>query len=179
MYSSAFLTGAVRATSVGEGEQDGPLIRSCLVGHGRSDEHLANPRNGAGRMPSRSRATVLIILAAIPLAIADAARAEDLPTRIGACGESAITFIGGRLEGDETFDTGTAVQFDNGGVQISYDRVDGVVNSRIGDRVRICLVSIPQDCPPGDDRGRVYDTTNLRTGESWEMPDSSHMCGGA
>ena len=24
----------------------------------------------------------------------------------------------------------------------------------------MCLVSIPEDCPPGDDRGRIYTTTN-------------------
>lgn len=131
-------------------------------------------------MPSRrdftrkSLAVVTILLAA-----SGPARAEDLPTRVGACSESTISFIGGRLEGDGNFETGTAVRFENGGAQISYDREEGVVNSRIGDRVRICLVSIPEGCPPGDDRGRVYVTTNLRTGASWEMPDSAHMCGGA
>jgi hypothetical protein len=100
-------------------------------------------------------------------------------SQVGACSQATIGFIGGRLEGDSNFETGTAVQFDNGGVQISYERDEGVVNSQVGDPVRICLVSIPSDCPPGDDRGKVYTTTNLRTGASWEMPDSQHMCGGA
>ena len=31
----------------------------------------------------------------------------------------------------------------------------------------------------GDARGRIYTTTNLRTLESWTMPDSEHQCGGA
>ena len=26
---------------------------------------------------------------------------------------------------------------------------------------------------------KVYRATNLRTGESWEAPDSQHSCGGA
>ena len=129
-------------------------------------------------MPATPRATATVLLSLL-LAFPAAARADDLPAEVGACSQTTISFIGGRLEGDDAFETGTAVQFDNGGTQISYDRVEGVVNSRIGDPVRICLVSIPEDCPPGDDRGRVYDTTNLRTGERWEMPDSSHMCGGA
>jgi hypothetical protein len=129
-------------------------------------------------MPARIRATALALLTAI-LPLSATARADDLPTRIGACSETKITFIGGRLEGDANFETGTAVQFDNGGTQISYDREEGVATSRVGDPVRICLVSIPEGCPPGDDRGKVYATTNLRTGASWEMPDSSHMCGGA
>ncbi|MGV3553506.1 hypothetical protein [Rhizobium sp.] len=131
-------------------------------------------------MRTRSRATVLTILAAaLPLATFAPAQADDLPTQVGACSESTIKLVGGRLEGDDAFETGTAVLFDNGGVQISYDRVDPVINSRVGDAVRICLVSLPQDCPPGDDRGKIYETTNLRTGESWQMPDSQHMCGGA
>lgn len=126
------------------------------------------------------RTTALTILAAtLSLAATAPARADDLPTRVGACSESTIKFVGGRLEGDDNFDSGTAVLFDNGGVQISYDREAGVMSSRVGDPVRICLVSIPEGCPPGDDRGRIYATTNLRTGDGWEMPDSSHMCGGA
>lgn len=129
-------------------------------------------------MPATPHATALVLLAAT-LSLATFARAADLPVRIGACSETTISFIGGRLEGDDSFETGTAVQFDNGGAQISYDREEGVVNSQIGDPVRICLVSIPEGCPPGDDRGRVYATTNLRTGADWEMPDSQHMCGGA
>lgn len=104
---------------------------------------------------------------------------EPLPTEIGACAETTITEIGARLEGDTSFETGTSVVFANDGVQIGYDRVEAIINSRIGDPVRICLTSIPEDCPPDDDRGRVYSTTNLRTGGSWEMADSQHMCGGA
>jgi hypothetical protein len=50
---------------------------------------------------------------------------------------------------------------------------------RSGDKVKLCLVSLPEDCPPGDDRGKIYRATNLRTGESWEAPDSQHSCGGA
>ena len=125
------------------------------------------------------RTTALSLAALLSLAMFSSAGADELPVRVGACSETTISFIGGRLEGDDRFESGTAVQFDNGGVQISYDRVDGAANSRIGDPVRICLASIPEGCPPGDDRGRIYVTTNLRTGASWEMPDSSHMCGGA
>ena len=121
---------------------------------------------------------IALSLFALVLSLPAPGRADALPTRIGACSETTISFVGGRLEGDDTFETGTAVQFDNGGIQISYDRDEGAAQSRIGDPVRICLVSVPEGCPPGDERGKVYATTNLRTGASWEMPDSSHMCGG-
>jgi len=33
------------------------------------------------------------------------------------------------------------------------------------------------DCPPLDTRGKVYTTTNKRTGASWT--DSNHSCGRA
>jgi hypothetical protein len=131
-------------------------------------------------MPVPPRALVATILA---LSLLTASRvpthAEPLPATVGACSETTITLIGGRLEGDDTFLSGTAVLYDNGGRQISYDREEGVIASRIGDPVRLCLAEIPQGCPPGDARGRVYVATNLRTGASWEMPDSAHMCGGA
>ncbi len=108
-----------------------------------------------------------------------------LPTQIGRCTMTKITLIGTRFEdklgarppvGE---DHGTTVGYENKGVGISYTYEEGVAQSRIGDEVLLCLVSIPKDCPPGDDRGRVYSGTNLRTKGSWQLPDSQHMCGGA
>lgn len=105
--------------------------------------------------------------------------AQGMPDEVGQCVESTIAKIGGRLEDDPSFRSGTAVRFANGGYQVRHSRVEPVILSRVGDPVRICLVRVPQGCPPGDDRGRVYATTNLRTGGSWRMSDSSHRCGGA
>lgn len=131
-------------------------------------------------MPVLSRALHISILAVSLIAtVSFPVRAEPLPESVGACSETTISLIGGRLQGDDTFSSGTAVLYDNGGRQISYDREEGVIASEVGDPVRLCLAEIPQGCPPGDDRGRVYVATNLRTGASWEMPDSAHMCGGA
>ncbi len=75
--------------------------------------------------------------------------------------------------------SGSAVEFVNGGYQVSYDTVPEVEASRPGDAVNVCLVSIPHPCPPGDKRGRIYKTTNLRTKGSWTLPDAEHSCGGA
>jgi hypothetical protein len=121
----------------------------------------------------------LVLAAALALAAAAPSHAQALPTTIGDCGDSTIKTISGRFENDPDFTSGTVVTYDNGLIQISYEREEGAVTSRVGDAVRICLASIPQGCPPGDDRGRIYVTTNLRTGAKWEMPDSQHMCGGA
>lgn len=109
--------------------------------------------------------------------------AAALPQRLGQCTETTISKIGQRLEDSATRrpipGSGSAVGFANRGSQVSYDEVPAIQHSRRGDRVRMCLVKLPEDCPPGDQRGRVYATTNLRTGESWTLPDSEHSCGGA
>ena len=105
-------------------------------------------------------------------------------SRVGQCQVTTIEYIGPRLGNVPTSDdrpdeAGTSVGFANGVDLVSYDYERPVARSRVGDRVRVCLVSIPKNCPPGDDRGRFYAATNLRTGGKWRMPDSQHMCGGA
>lgn len=101
--------------------------------------------------------------------------------RVGQCQVTTIEGIGPRLDtGSKRPDrTGTSVTFANGLHQVSYELERAVARSRIGDRAKVCLVSIPQHCPPGDDRGRWYQATNLRTGDRWKLPDAQHMCGGA
>jgi hypothetical protein len=109
--------------------------------------------------------------------------AEGLPMRVGQCVETRVVKVETRLEDGATHEpmqgSGSAIRFANGGYQVSYDQVGAVDRSRPGDRVRLCLVALPNDCPPGDDRGKMYKTTNLRTHLSWTLPDSEHSCGGA
>jgi hypothetical protein len=108
---------------------------------------------------------------------AQAIAAAGLPTAVGQCATTTVKEITTRL--DDTPGSGSAVSFANGGYQVSYDQVPEVDESRAGDGVTMCLVSLPQDCPAGDDRGKVYKSTNLRTGRNWTLPDAEHMCGGA
>lgn len=103
--------------------------------------------------------------------------ANDVPQNVGDCVETTVASVGPRLEGAP--DAGSAITYTNGLEQVEYDVVPGIANSRPGDAVRVCLQSLPQNCPPGDDRGRVYAGTNLRTNETWSAPDSQHSCGGA
>lgn len=110
------------------------------------------------------------------------ALAADMPKRVGQCAVSAVKKVETRLTdgaGKLVPGSGSAIEFANGGSQVSYEQMTAVDRSRPGDPVRICLVSIPTDCPPGDNRGRTYKTTNLRTHRSWTLPNSEHMCGGA
>jgi len=99
------------------------------------------------------------------------------PQRVGDCVTTTVTQVGSRLEG--MANSGSAILYADGESQVSYDAVPGIDHSKPGDGVRLCLVSLPQNCPPGDDRGKVYSAANQRTGESWSAPDSEHMCGGA
>jgi uncharacterized protein len=110
--------------------------------------------------------------------------AGPLPTRNGLCSTTQVADVTPRLDPghppiSEDFDSGTAINYRNGGHQVSYEREPALLNSKPGDKVLMCLVAIPHDCPPGDDRGRVYTVTNLRTAETWTLPDSQHSCGGA
>ncbi|SMX59073.1 Conserved hypothetical protein [Bradyrhizobium sp. ORS 285] len=110
----------------------------------------------------------------------------DNPSKVGECAERTIASISTRMndrlparQPKPAKDGGSFVQYTNKTTQVSYEWSAALAHSNVGDRVRICLVSIPKDCPPGDDRGRVYETTNLRTNEAWTMPDDPHTCGGA
>ena len=132
----------------------------------------------------RSKGVAAALAAVGLMAAFDAAAfAAPLPTEVGMCSGTTIQKIETRLAdgvtGKPVPGSGSAVGFANHGYQVSYDKEPAIQASRRGDRVRICLVKLPEDCPPGDNRGRVYTTTNLRTNHSWTLPDSEHSCGGA
>jgi hypothetical protein len=129
--------------------------------------------------PSTMRAAILgIVSVVMGVSILPVdSRAESIPAKVGQCVSTKVAEIGTRLEGIP--DSGTSISFSNGISLVSYDAVPQAVASRPGDRVRMCLVSLPQDCPPGDERGKMYSVTNLRTKKKFTLPDSQHQCGGA
>jgi hypothetical protein len=120
--------------------------------------------------------TVMLALAMVALGAAFAS-AAPLPSRVGACSVTTVKRIESRLEGMPN--SGSAIVYDNGGYQVSYDTIPAMKAPRPGDAVKLCLTYIPHPCPPGDVRGRVYRATNLRTGEHWSAADAEHGCGGA
>lgn len=126
---------------------------------------------------------VRFALLALALLAGSPAVADQLPTRVGACVVTTIETIETRLMDDGTKQpipgSGSAVRFANGGYQVSYDTVPAIEASQKGDRVRMCFIHRPVDCPKGDNRGKMYRTTNLRTKGSWMLPDAEHSCGGA
>jgi len=120
-----------------------------------------------------STLTVVALLGSLAPSLAK----ETVPHKVGECVQTAVKETSTRLEG--VADSGSAISYTNGIYQVSYEEIDGITGSRSGDPVKLCLVRIPRDCPPGDDHGKTYKATNLRTRESWEAMDSEHMCGGA
>ncbi|MGY4308311.1 hypothetical protein ACVIJ6_005554 [Bradyrhizobium sp. USDA 4369] len=127
--------------------------------------------------------------AAAPVAAAAPVMVET-PTKVGECAERTIAEISvsyadgpnDRLPSKRPKpgkDRGSYVRYTNKDTQVSREWNAALAHSKVGDRVRMCLVSFPKDCPPGDNRGRVHETTNLRTNESWTMQDDPHICGGA
>lgn len=106
-----------------------------------------------------------------------------LPTVVGQCDITIISQIGTRLMDGLTNNpipgTGSAIWYADGGYQVSYDTVQGIVSSQVGDQVNLCLISVPDNCPFGDNRGWIYKATNLRTGDVWSAGNSEHSCGGA
>src|SRR5258708_5147607 len=92
--------------------------------------------------------------------------ADVLPTQAGECAETTITALtdywGLKISArKQEIDQGVAISFSNKGGQYSHETPPAVVKSKVGDRVKLCLISIPSGCPAGDNRGRIYRTTNL------------------
>ena len=123
------------------------------------------------------------MLCSAALVVGAVAAPPSKPLRIGQCARTSIKEIGHRLEDGITHvpmpGSGSAVTFANGLYQVSYDELPDIHRAHRGDPVLVCLVSLPSDCPKGDDRGKIYKTTDLRTHRSWMLPDSEHSCGGA
>ncbi len=105
------------------------------------------------------------------------------PVQVGKCADTFIKTVGTRLVDGSTGapieGSGTSVELTNGIYLVSYDEVPTLKQAIVGEKVNVCLVSIPKNCPPGDNRGRTYRLFNYRTRQTVTLPDSQHMCGGA
>lgn len=109
--------------------------------------------------------------------------ASQVPQQIAQCVKTRIsqvtTRFGKPLTPETAADGGIYAAYENGGYVSSYEGGAGFDGAKAGQAVIQCLVSIPRDCPAGDDRGRVYYSLDLATKGSWTAPDSQHSCGGA
>ena len=112
----------------------------------------------------RQGLAIVFVIATLAAAPSAAPAASGMPRKVGDCVETAVRRVSTRLEGVD--DSGSAIAYRNGGYQVSYATVDAVQRARRGDAIRLCLISVPEECPPGDTRGKVYKATDRRTGLS-------------
>jgi hypothetical protein len=104
------------------------------------------------------------------------------PEHVGQCFSTRVLRVQNRLgdgAGHGVPGTGSAIAFTDGHYNNSYAQLPGIDRSRPGDRVRLCVVKLPTNCPKGDTRGILYRGWNLRTGLTWTTTDTEHICGGA
>ena len=162
-------------------------------------DHLDRQANSApGPGGRRSAVTLrLIAVAMIGLGVGldglltKEARAAAAPTTVGACSQTTVTAKRFRMAsspGDPGYQPSSSplgkevlISFANG-LGLYAGEGDAFILSNHfapGHRVTLCLVSLPKDCPPGDDRGKVYRLTDLQTRRTLTGIDSWHLCGGA
>lgn len=106
---------------------------------------------------------------------------NDKIERPGRCAKTKITKVTTRFgepADDSNVDAGTAIEFENGSRQVSYNR-DGLYGVKPGQLAVVCMMSRLHDCPEGDDRGNLLLTFDLETRTQWTLTDTQHMCGGA
>lgn len=126
--------------------------------------------------------TAILIFLSVPT-FSLKSQAAPPPTKVGQCSNTFVSKVMTRLQDAVTkkpiLGSGTSIEFTNGIYLVSYDTVPEAESSKPRDPVKLCLISIPKNCPPGDNRGKVYTATNLRTKKTFTLPDSQHSCGGA
>ena len=112
----------------------------------------------------RRTSAAIILITGTASTVAEDANGH-VPKKAGQCVRTEISELGSRLEGSP--DSGSAIAYTNGVTGVSYDIITAIRRSRVGDPITLCLVSVPRNCPPGDDRGKVYSAVNGRTQERW------------
>jgi hypothetical protein len=93
-----------------------------------------------------------------------------------------VKSIGSRLtdgDGKPMPNMGSTLAFSSGLSFVDYETPKVVELQSVGDKVQVCLVALPKNCPKGGDRGKLDRVFDYRQKASYEMGDSQHMCGGA
>ncbi len=113
--------------------------------------------------------------------IPHSSQAAPPPTRVGQCSETFVALVRARLfngvTGESIAGSGTSIQFTNGVYLHSHNNIATADASKPSDKVKMCLNSVPKNCPPGDNRGKFYKVVNYRTRGSFTMRDSNDPCG--
>jgi hypothetical protein len=162
------------------------MFRSVLLGTVSGAFACVAWGAGAANVPASVDTMIDEILArpAVPVSnVPVAPVGPGMPTELLSCVKSSVVETSDRFGKPigSPGGNGSFIKIANGGSLISYAVVPGIANSHWRDQVLICLVHIPNplECPAGDERGREYTVTNLRTLGAWTGGPDQHMCGGA
>ena len=127
----------------------------------------------------------------LSLVVPEPAGAAGPPSRVGSCSDSFAFSKRFRMvpsPGDsdyqrssDPFGKEVIISLTNGLSIYSGDGDEFILSTNFapGHRVQACLLALPKDCPPGDQRGKRYRFVDLQTGARAEGIDSWHFCGGA
>jgi hypothetical protein len=113
------------------------------------------------------------------------------PKAVGSCSDSFVQSKRFRMvpsPGDpdyqrtsDDFGKEVIIGLTNGIGIFSGDGDDFILSNNFasGHKIKVCLESLPQNCPPGDNRGKKYSFYDYMTGARVVGYDSWHLCGGA
>lgn len=90
---------------------------------------------------------------------------------IGDCAQTTVSEV--------AISYASTITYENDTFQVDWAENPDFRNTIPGDVVQLCLVSIPDNCPKDDTRGRQLEARNIRTGDTWSAQNSFHSCGGA
>jgi len=193
------LSEAQELTAQATGGQQIPWYEKGMVGKfcfgtcgkkSTSDDELARLREENARL----RNTNILPPEVTPPQQGKSFRDKKIEQKVGDCSESRIIGKLTRLEGTPAGEAGggeVVVLLENkiGLYILTVPSIKPSINQDKymystsdfikGDRVKLCLISIPEDCPPGDDRGKTYSVTNYKNKKIFTGVDSWHSCGGA
>ena len=153
------------------------LLTSALSILGFVQQHPELPQSSRFEAQQTVQKTIAFAIDELQTASESAGKSIDrMPVRLGRCVMTTVKEA--QAEQSESTIAYTATTQDGkSGSQVADRYIVGVYNSKHGDSVKICLKSVPTDCAFGDWKGRVYSATNMRTGETWDAPDSRLTCG--
>ena len=143
------------------------------------------------RLPLAGLLGLGLMVANVSLVLVHPAAGAVPPSRVGSCSVSFVLSKRFRMvvsPGDpgyqrssDPFGKEVIISLTNGLSIYSGDGDDFILSANFaaGHRVQACLLALPSDCPPGDQRGKRYRFVDLQTGSRAEGNDSWHLCGGA
>lgn len=143
---------------------------SFLVGRATGSNFQMDAREFSKRL-----LPALVISVQVSISPAFSEVSQESPTvvleSIGDCAQTTVSEV--------AISYASTITYENDTFQVDWAENPDFRNTIPGDVIQLCLVSIPDNCPKDDTRGRQLEARNIRTGDTWSAQNSFHSCGGA